>query len=41
MMNKGQCGDCKYYKVGEAYCSLMDDLVEPLDCCGLFDDGDK
>ena len=35
MMNKGCCGDCRHYS--EAYCHLMDDLVEPLDCCGMFD----
>lgn len=28
------CGNCQYYR--EAYCSLMDDLVEPVDNCGLF-----
>ena len=33
------CANCKYYR--EAYCSLMDDLVEPCDCCGLCDDGGK
>ena len=33
------CAECKYYK--EAYCNLMDDLVEPLDNCGMFDNGDK
>lgn len=33
------CAECKYYK--EAYCNLMDDLVEPLDNCGMFDDGDN
>ena len=29
------CGNCKHYK--EAYCSLMDDLVEPEDNCGMCD----
>ena len=33
------CGNCRHYK--EAYCNLMDDLVEPLDNCGMFDDGDE
>ena len=36
-MNKGQCGDCKHYQ--EAYCHLMDELVEPTDNCGCFDGG--
>jgi len=25
------CGNCKHYQYGEAYCHLMDDLVEPAD----------
>ena len=29
------CGNCRHYQ--EAYCNLMDDLVEPLDNCGMFD----
>lgn len=29
------CGNCKHYK--EAYCSLMDELVEPEDNCGMCD----
>lgn len=33
------CGNCKHYK--EAYCSLMDELVEPEDNCGMCDCGDK
>ena len=33
------CEYCKHYS--EAYCSLMDDLVEPLDGCGLFDGDEK
>ena len=32
------CTNCKYYR--ENYCSLMDDLVEPCDCCGLCDTGE-
>ena len=32
------CGNCKHYK--EAYCNLMDDLVEPLDNCGMYN-GDR
>jgi len=31
------CGNCKYYR--EAYCYLIDDLVEALDNCGMYDDG--
>ena len=34
--NKGCCGNCYYYVIGEAYCHLMDDLTEPEDNCGLF-----
>ena len=33
------CSKCKHYN--ENYCSLMDELVEPCDCCGLCDDGGK
>ena len=29
------CGNCKHYQ--EAYCHLMDELVEPEDNCGCFD----
>ena len=32
------CGNCRHYQ--EAYCNLMDDLVEPLDNCGMFDGDD-
>lgn len=32
------CGECKHYN--EKYCSLMDELVEPCDCCGLCDTGE-
>ena len=41
MRNKGQCGDCRHYQLGEAYCHLMDELVESCDCCGMFDGGGK
>ena len=37
-MNKC-CGNCRHYKMFEAYCYLMDELVEPNDHCGMFDDG--
>ena len=33
------CGNCRHYK--EAYCNLIDDLVEPCDNCGMCDCGDK
>ena len=39
------CGNCNYYKetyrkeYRESYCNLMDDLVNPLDNCGLFKRG--
>ena len=36
MRNKGCCGNCKHY-AGE-YCVLMDELVQPEDNCGMFDD---
>jgi hypothetical protein len=29
------CANCKHYR--EAYCSLMDELVEPEDNCGMCD----
>ena len=29
------CGNCKHYT--EAYCNLMDELVEPQDNCGMYD----
>ena len=32
------CEYCKHYR--KEYCNLMDDLVEPLDNCGMFDNGD-
>ena len=32
------CGNCRHYK--ETYCNLMDDLVNELDNCGMFDEGD-
>ena len=32
------CGNCRHYK--ETYCNLMDDLVQPLDNCGMFDGDD-
>jgi len=35
MIKKGHCGNCRHYK--EAYCYLMDELVEPEDNCGMFD----
>ena len=40
-MNKADnhCGNCRHYR--EAYCYLMDELVEPLDCCGMYDGDDK
>ena len=39
-MNKENCcGNCKHYT--EAYCNLMDELVEPLDNCGMFDGGEQ
>ena len=31
------CANCKHYS--EAYCNLIDDLVEPCDNCGLCDTG--
>ena len=33
------CGNCRHYK--ETYCNLMDDLVNELDNCGMFDEGDR
>ena len=27
------CGNCKHYN--DAYCSIMDELVEPEDNCGM------
>lgn len=33
------CGNCRHYT--KHYCNLMDDLVEPLDNCGMFDNGDN
>lgn len=33
------CRNCAFYVFGEAYCNLMDDLVEPADNCGLFKRG--
>lgn len=38
-MNKGQCSTCQHYK--EEYCNLMDELVKPLDNCGLYTDGES
>ena len=38
-VNKGQCSDCRHYK--EAYCNLMDELVEPQDNCGMYDGGEE
>jgi hypothetical protein len=32
------CGNCKHYS--EAYCNLIDDLVEPCDNCGMCDCGE-
>lgn len=29
------CGNCRHFQ--ESYCHLIDDLVEPLDNCGMFD----
>ena len=34
-MNKGTCKECRHYS--EKYCNLMDELVEPLDNCGMYD----
>ena len=33
------CGNCRHYR--EAYCCLMDDLVNHLDNCGMFNCGDE
>ena len=33
------CGNCKHYQ--DNYCNLMDDLVQQLDNCGMFDGDDK
>ena len=33
------CEECKHYN--KHYCNLMDDLVEPLDNCGMFDGDNK
>jgi len=30
------CANCKHYRKPK-YCNLMDELVDPLDCCGLCD----
>ena len=39
-MNKEKvCGNCRHYQ--EAYCNLMDELVAPLDQCGLYDGGEE
>lgn len=38
-MNEKCCGNCRHYQ--EAYCNLMDELVEPLDQCGLYDGGEE
>ena len=35
MIKHGKCEDCKHYK--EEYCILMDELVKPLDNCGMYD----
>ena len=32
------CGNCRHYK--EAYCYLMDELVECTDNCGMYTEGD-
>ena len=32
------CGNCRHYK--KEYCNLMDDLVNELDNCGMFDGDD-
>ena len=37
--NNECCGNCRYYKFSTTYCHLMDDLVDPVECCGLFDMG--
>ena len=29
------CGNCRHYR--EVYCNLMDDLVNELDNCGMYD----
>lgn len=29
------CGNCKHFQ--ESYCNLIDDLVNPLDNCGMCD----
>ena len=33
------CGNCRHYQ--DNYCNLMDDLVQQLDNCGMFDGDDK
>ena len=38
-MNKGQCDNCRHYE--EEYCHLMDELVKPLDNCGMYDEGEQ
>ena len=34
------CGNCKHYTIGEAYCNLMDELTEPCDNCGMYDEAE-
>ena len=40
------CANCKHYTetyrraYRESYCSIIDDLVNPLDNCGMFNCGD-
>ena len=33
------CGNCKHY-CEEAYCTLMDELVNACDNCGMYDGDD-
>ena len=35
-MNNDCCGKCKHYQCPE-YCILMDEIVKPVDCCGMCD----
>jgi len=30
------CGNCRHYKIREAYCYLTDELTEPCDNCGMW-----
>ena len=33
------CSNCRHYQ--EAYCNLMDDIVNELDNCGMYDGGEE